>query len=126
MGIMGYFVDDIAERLALHQERDGWQVGYFIISRCHVQTSKKKKNSLSISKLTVHLISHRKSKPLHHVDSKKLSRWKTSLISIGSSPLLSLEGSHQRVVRGLSRRTALFFLNILIFKNRSVFLSRVM
>jgi len=24
--MMGYFVDDIAERLTLHQEGDGWQV----------------------------------------------------------------------------------------------------
>ena len=64
----------------------------------HVQI--KKKNNL-----TLHL-SHRKSKR-HCTAScryKKPSKWKPSVISIGSSALLSLEGYHPLVGRGLGER----------------------
>ena len=29
--MMGYFVDDIADQLALHSEGDGWQVRYLLL-----------------------------------------------------------------------------------------------
>ena len=56
--MMGYFVDDIADQLALHYGDDGWQARHLLLLYTMVQ------------KLTVHLTGNRSVITLHHVNTR--------------------------------------------------------